>query len=470
MHFFKRDTTVTSPELKKKKHGCCLILLVILLISLGAQAVYFIYGGKAQQKINQALSEIQSHLIEVTSAKLIGDSLVAGKKISGASVDSVANTVNGSLQKLMDLSVPTDLKNYQYVSVLWANKIVVATENTKIWKKLNNQPGDFPLELSARQAQTFFQSSIKTIAELKKYGADAIKNKNREAMRQIAAKLLVQKHWLNALLYSTDSGRITLLATPVYASNQDPSQVPAIGQVDDVTCQLCSNPKIKWTAQLRAQYGCDTRCKPQQQQTDDAQTPQNQGQTGQTQQQQTQNENDSNNYLLNDTELESFTYKGSPKREVCIGTGGLSVGNENANKYCVEEAVQSVNEVAVSAIGFADGAKVLSVVQWEKEYEEIDDILANKPSVEGGHLLEGMGVIGTSEPDIPPQPMKATSKPKTQTKPVHTNTPVQDYSAPKIPDLTMPDQTGNPTRGSGPAPIIDLERDYSAEQTGSGRW
>lgn len=156
--------------------------------------------------------------------------------------------------------------------------------------------------------------------------------------------------------------------------------------------------------------------------------------------------------------MESYTYKGTPKRAVCIGTGGVSTGNQTTNVFCVEDAVTTITEIAFSAIGFTDGTKALSVDQWNKA---------------GWHLLEGMGVIGTSEPDKAPEPKKSppnSNQPKLTTPPpvVPPPTPpdnLEEYSYPPIPEIKI-DLNTIPGSGSGPAPVIDLERDTSAEQTG----
>jgi len=387
----------------KKFRLFCLIALIVGL------PVYYIFGSNSLRKTALSLVEIQSNLTDITLAKLAGNSVDAGKKV----------TIG--YQNIANLSVPSFLQDYQQVAVIWGNKIGASSNNAKTWKNLSNQPGDFPLTLTDKQAQTFFQSSVKTIAELKKSGEEAIKNKNKEGMRLVAVKLLVQKHWLNGLLYSKKNGAVSLnLINPVFA-------VPAIGQVEDVTCRLCSDQGIRWTDKLRKQYSCDMRCKPRQ--TGDIKTQP-------TQEQNDQNENNSDNSLVDDIEkLESYTYKDLPKREVCID-------NNTNDVFCVEDAVQSTNEIAASAIGFADGTKVLSVAQWGKNYE---------------HLEGGLGVISTGKPDQPPKPKKSTNNSNNSGNP-----------PPEIPVLNFNVNSGG---GSGPTPVIDLERDTSAEQTNSSsRW
>lgn len=369
----------------KKFHLFCLIVLLVGL------PLYYILGASSTVKLASSMVQIQTNLTDITSAKLAGKTTTA-------------------YQNIANLSIPSLLQGYQQAAVIWAYKVNASADNPKTLKNLANQPGDFPLTLTDKQAQTFFQSAVKTVVGLKQSGLDAIKNKDKSAMRIVAAKLLVQKHWLNGILYSKKSSTASLnLINPVFA-------VPAIGPAEDVTCRLCSDSGIKWTEKLRKQYGCDTRCNTQPKQTDDTQTQKTQEKT----------QNDQNG---SDNELESFTYKDSPKRAVCAG-------NNNSGVFCVEDAIQSTNEIAVSAIGFADGTKVLSVAQWGKNYE---------------HLEGGLGVISTGKPDQPPKPKKSTPNSNNLGNP-----------PPEIPDIII---TVHPGSGSGPTPIIDLERDTSAEQS-----
>jgi len=332
---------------KRKFLLFCLFALVFLIIGL---SIYYIFGASSTSKLASSLVKIQSNLADITSAKLAG------------------KTTTTAYQDIANLSVPSLLQDYQQAAVIWAYKVNVSADNLKTLKNLANQPGDFPLTLTDKQAQTFFQSAVKTVAGLKQSGLDAITNKDKSAMRIVAAKLLVQQHWLNGVLYSKKSSTASLnLINPVFA-------VPAIGPAEDVTCRLCSDSGIRWTKKLRKQYGCDTRCNTQPKQTDDTQTQKTQEKT----------QNDQNG---SDNELEPFTYKDSPKRAVCVG-------NNNSSVFCVEDAVQSTNEIAVSAIGFADGTKILSIDQWGKNYE---------------HLEGGLGVISQGETDKAPDSVKTNT-------------------------------------------------------------
>lgn len=196
--------------------GIGLIALLVILVIV--PLVTFIFGGTSKMKMARAVVSIQNNLTDIVSSKLVGNSIVAGKKIDGFSLDIIKNTTETASQNLTNLSIPSLLQDYQRVVIIWANKIALATKSTKTWKNLANQPGDFPLILEDDQAQAYFESSIKTITKLKQAGTDAIDNKDKEAMRLVAARLLVQKHWLNGILYSKSSDTVSFnLITPVFA-------------------------------------------------------------------------------------------------------------------------------------------------------------------------------------------------------------------------------------------------------------
>jgi hypothetical protein len=381
---------------KNKKHSCLRLSLIVLAIPVAGFIVLTIIFGILDYRFNKALAEIQNNLVAVTAAKITGNSIITGKKIPNISLENIKNISETASQKLSIVSVHKTLENYRQVALIWTSEVALAAQNTQIWPDLGYQPGDVPMTLGDTNVQNFFNASIKKIAEYKKTGAEAIKNNDREAMRLIAAKLLVENHWLNAILHSTSLEKISLLATPAHASTQNPAEVPSVGKGVDVTCLVCNDPKVHWTVLLRQQYGCEVRCKtvrPIQKNNQEAENLTQKKPTDQP--------------AL--SELSAFTYKDKPKRAICIG-------NNVGGVFCVEDAVQSTNEIAASAIGFADGAKDLSPEQWNSQYAEVDGAFladgsvgapASIPAITDGHLEGGMGTISTGEPIIPAQTKKA---------------------------------------------------------------
>ena len=371
------------------------ILVIFVVIPAAILSVFF-YPSYTQ---NKALSGIQNNLADITSAKLLGNSVM--NKKSDSSFDSVQSSIAAASEKLINLSVPDALKNYQAAAILWSVRIASAAGQAADWKKLKNQPDAFPLILTDNNAGSYFSASIKIVEDLKKSGEDAIKNKDYEAMRQIAAKLLVQEHWLNAILYSQKENTVGFLTTSAFAASQN-LPVPPVGQGVDVTCSVCDYPdayKVHWTEKLRQQYGCDTRCRPK--------TTSTQGQT--VTEEQTKAKDEAAKYA---DALAVYTYKDVPKRAICIG-------NNVGGVFCVEEAVQSTNEIAASAMGFANNTKALTVDEWNNEYKDIDlavlpadktgetGVAPSQPSAEGGHQEGGMGTVSTGESDKAPIPSKS---------------------------------------------------------------
>jgi len=423
---------------KGKKHSCLRLGLIFISIPVVGFIILVIIFGILDFRFNKALTEIQDNLIIATSAKTSGNSIITGKKAANLSLEDIKKTAEAASQKLSNISVPSSLENYRQVSLIWTSEIAFAAQNTEIWADIGNQPGDVPLVLGDKNIQNLFQDSIKIIADLKKAGAEAIKNNDRGNMHLVAAKLLVQNHWLSAILHSTNLKKVSFLVNQAYASTENPAQVPAVGKGVDVTCLVCADPKVHWTLLLRQQYGCETRCNSRLAQKDNEQTPEKQAQN-----------NPADKVQNSPTELSSFTYKDKPKRTICIG-------NNAGGVFCVEDAVQSTNEIAASAIGFADGEKILSVEQWNSEYQQVDGAFladgsigapVSTPTAAEGHLEGGMGTINTGEPAIPPQPKKPLTKPKQSTQPKPAAQP-QNTITNKVEPAPAPEQPSESSSGN----------------------
>jgi len=396
---------------RKKKHRRLLWIIISIVFVLLAGIVFLAIS--LDKQFNDAVAGIQSNLAEIATAKKGGDFIMAGKK-TGAAMDSIQITAITTAKNLAELSVPDELKNYQAAAILWSIRIGAAAEDKKEWEKLKNQPDDFPLLISEAKAYNLFKPIIRSVADLKTSGDSAIANKDREAMLKIGAKLLIEKHWLNAILHSrSDSVAFNPVAAAFAASPSGFEPVPSIKGMD-VTCLVCDFPdfyKVRWTNKLRKQYGCEVRCQKETTPEDSA--------TGE----QTDIEDQAAKYAET---LANYSYDNVSKRTICIGTGGASTGNETTRKYCVEDAVQSTNEIAASAIGFAEGTEDLTLFQWDKEYQEIYFALGtpvenpiqsdtntsqtgaapSKPTAEGGHKEGGQGTVQQGEPIAAPEPVK----------------------------------------------------------------
>jgi hypothetical protein len=344
--------------------GSIVVGAIFIVIGFG---VYFYMMDVNSKKFSDSIALIQENLNEAAAAKIMGDSIIAQKTIPGSSMIRVKSAAELVANRLEFMSVPKELSDYQQSIIAWSEEIAKAADDTKIWSSVADQPGDFQLKLGQKQSEKLFQDSIKKITELKEFGDDAIKRKDRITMLYIAAKLVTEEHWLNGILHSTNAGFLSFnnLVSPALALSFGEG-VPDVGSGVDVTCQVCNDPKIQWTADLRRQYGCDTKCSGSQQQ--------NQQPIQQNQDQQIQNNagSQSNAGSLNGS---GGNGNQTAPRRVCIGRGGTSFGNSATNVYCIEDVIQLINSIDASAINIARGDT--NANGWDN----------------GWHNLEGLGII-----------------------------------------------------------------------------
>lgn len=396
------------PVVFKKKHRRLLWIITIIFLCL---LIGFIFLGISMDKqFNSAVAGIQDNLAKVAAAKKGGDFIMAGKK-TGATMESIQTTAIASAKNIAELAVPDELKNYQAAAISWSIRIAAAAGSPNDWRLLKNQPDDFPLALTDAKVSNIFKPIIQNISELKESGVEAIQNNDREAMLRIGAKILVQNHWLNALLHSQKDNKTSFLASSALAA----LEVPPVGQGVDVTCSVCDYPdayKVKWTEKLRQQYGCEVRCHHK---------PAAEEQTS------TEEKTAADDAAKYADALSTYAYDDAHKRVICIGTGGTenkANGGTGSHKFCVEDAISSTNEIAASAIGFVEGTKKLTAEQWDNEYKNIDLALGlesetpsqpattdgqvetppSQPSASGGHKEGGIGTVQQGEPIVAPEP------------------------------------------------------------------
>lgn len=343
------------------------------VISLGIVFILFGLAGLGfyvDKQFNDGVANIQTNLIEAATAKIIGNSIKTKKQVKGETMDAVQTLAMTAADNLTKLTVPDDLKNYQAVALVWSLRIAAAAGQPADWANLKNQPDPFPLNITDTRAANLLEPLRKNIADLKTIGAKAIQDKDRAAMRQVAAKLLVQNHFLNAILHSQKDTVSAI--SPVLADAGLPS-VPNVKGVD-VTCSVCNYPdvyKVSWTDSLRKQYGCDSRCHKQNQPVQEE--------------------------VKYAESIASYSYSDS-KRTVCTSTN-------NGGSFCAEKAAQATNELIDAAIGFADGSRTFTAEQWNSAVAYATGEIGTPPSwpsAEGGHKEGGMGTVKQGEPDSQP--------------------------------------------------------------------
>jgi len=217
-----------SPEAQNRRTPIILLGMVVWFIGLMFGIAQFTYWRSAQ-----ILPQLQNYLVEAAAAKLKGDSIIAGhpvKDVSWTEINSAADTAGKGLKNISTLSLARKMDSYKNVSLNWSNDIAVAAKNTNTWKKLAVQPADFKLSLNESMAKKWFKESLKNIYTLKEFGDEAIKRNDKETMYYIAAKLLVQKHWINAIAHSEKANLLALkIIEPAAAVSNSDSGHPCYG-------------------------------------------------------------------------------------------------------------------------------------------------------------------------------------------------------------------------------------------------
>ncbi|MBU0648672.1 hypothetical protein KJ969_00980 [Patescibacteria group bacterium] len=370
------------------------IPLVVILI-IATLFLNYAWNQWNYQNVTAALPLIQDSLTEVAAVKIMGDSIIVGRPIKGASWKKIRTDAQVIVERLNDFSAPRRLRNYQKAAIVWANAIVEATNNTKTWKELAAQPGDFQLELGDSQAEDIFLATATKIRELKEFGDNAIQEKDRETMRYVAARLLVQKHWLDGILHSQKAGLQSFkLSSGLIDAASAEDYCTYARQLYQEALAECHGDASCITVLNQAQSAIESIC------GINWQVP-----VQQAQPQAPQNQPPVQNQPTPEPEAppvveEPYYYQyppEEPKRDVCIPGKTAS--------YCAEPVAQSTNEIAASAVGFATG-DTTAEADWEKAWQDIDKILppegmvgpeVGQPGIEGGHVTEGAGItIGES--------------------------------------------------------------------------
>jgi len=187
----------------RPKLGIPALIFSIILLLFGIWAFHDMEYNSAAK----ALPVIQDSLSEVAAAKLMGDSIMTGGVVpSGIWMSKIKQIASDSSENLTRIYSPALLTDYKKSAISWISTISDAAANTSIWKDLPEQPTDFDLSLNDTKAKEYLETSVKKLSELKNYGDAAIKRQDRKTMYYIAAKILVQEHWLNGIIYSTNPG------------------------------------------------------------------------------------------------------------------------------------------------------------------------------------------------------------------------------------------------------------------------
>jgi len=200
-----------------KKRLAYLIISLVAISALAAGSYYFYYENSVKD-IFSSLELIQESLAETVIIKEAGDLLQAKNKnltadYTWAKVETIAvNLAN----QIASLNGNYRLTEYKKVATIWTVKIREAAKDQKTWPDVPAQPGDFIIKLRNNEAGQLLIESLAKINELVQFGSDAVTRKDKQTMRYVAAKLLVQKHWLNGLAHYEEAGYFAGLIAPAY--------------------------------------------------------------------------------------------------------------------------------------------------------------------------------------------------------------------------------------------------------------
>ncbi len=198
-------------------------LIGLLLVSLLSLYLFISYDS-----MEQSLLVLQDTAAEATMAKLIGDGLQRRQAVlpTFASMSWVASTARIRTDWLFRYDPNNKLSDYQKALTAWTAQIRDAGGKPSEWQNVPAAPRDFTLSLNDHKASELLLVSVKQLAILKQMGDLAVKNEDRQAMRYVAAKLLLQKHWLEGLAHSKDSGFFAFRLMPrAYAYDVTPRTV-----------------------------------------------------------------------------------------------------------------------------------------------------------------------------------------------------------------------------------------------------
>ncbi len=372
---------------------------ILLAVMAAAVSIYMYSLRPLGTEI--ALSAVQENLAELALMKietgLLKDAEIDWEKISSSTLAVIDN--------LNSLAAPDVLKDYRLTSLAWSGDALETKSGG--WEKLKEQPGDFRLIISDAEALDFLSASVKKIAELKEQGDAAIKNKDKEAMKRIAANLLIQKHWLNGILHSSPESLSFNLINTTFAKYE-------LLQLEDI-------PEVGAGCAVDTVVGSPTygKCK----NTGTAQAP-----IEKNKQEAPEKKAEKIKLKLLE-ELKGYTPHSysSDIRKTCFTA-------YNGKNFCVPEVMEATTDIYEAAKNYAAGKiNISKSSSWDKVWEEAADIAGiepSMPSAAGGHEIPSDGAISQGEKDTAPP---ATPKISEQTA-----TPAKTTTKKPAPTVTAP--------------------------------
>lgn len=178
-----------------KTAGAVAVAIVVLVFVIKNQINNYQYNQALD-----SLESIQETLTPIFLSRTIGNDIQNNRGYPyGWSKDRITQEIGHSAEITSSQQTPSFLIYYIGVVNTWGIDILDAAAGDKKWTEVSDQPPSFTLMLTDDQAAGFFAKSIKQISSLKQFGDSAIARGDRQTMRVIAAKLLLQQHFLDNL-------------------------------------------------------------------------------------------------------------------------------------------------------------------------------------------------------------------------------------------------------------------------------
>lgn len=200
--------------------------VIIFVIGAGYLSGHCIYQRLDFKMLPSTLSLIQELLAETAATKEIGDTLASGQKDIPASYSwqNVEIIADNMVSQVFDLSLfgSYRLNDYKDAVLAWAEKIRDGAKDLEKWKEVPEEPAEFAMTLKEKEAEELYRNSLVKIFDLIQFGTDAIERGDKETMRYIAAKLLVQAHWLEGLANYKKAGTFVGLVGQAEAAEENP--------------------------------------------------------------------------------------------------------------------------------------------------------------------------------------------------------------------------------------------------------
>lgn len=179
----------------------------VLLIIFGI----FIFNKTAFSRDQYYLDVIQEEMNSAAYLKSIGDRIVILNVSVPEGWDSDVVKSSSLYSQYILLDMEPEIKHTKYYdyynsAIVWLQEIEAGTASREAWKNVSAKPPKFSIALNDQDLEMSIQKSITKVMDLQEFSYYASLDNNDDAKRSIAAKILVQIHWLENLTYADDPG------------------------------------------------------------------------------------------------------------------------------------------------------------------------------------------------------------------------------------------------------------------------